>query len=180
MIRRRHRSWFQRTVLLAMAALLWSQFALASHGGCLGLPGTPAAAVAAGADTPHDHGHGCDAELPSADRAVCAAHCSEGGISADSGRIPPVPPLFVGAWVSWFVVAEVADRRVTTSQSRPPWDGEGDWISTPVARFRRTRATGLWSLYWSDRSSRLHEYETGSRRPTSLASSTLPGPILWG
>lgn len=74
------------------------------------------------------------------------------------------------------VVAEVADRRVTTSQSRPPWDGEGDWISTPVARFRCTRATGLWSLYWADRNSRLHEYETGSRRPTSLASSTLPGP----
>ena len=69
MIRRRHRSWFQRTALLAMAALLWSQLALASHGGCLDLPGTPAA-VAAGADTPHDHGHGCDAELPSADRAV--------------------------------------------------------------------------------------------------------------
>lgn len=78
------------------------------------------------------------------------------------------------------VRAEVADRHVTTSQSRPPWDGEGDWISTPVARFRRTRATGLWSLYWSDRSSRLHDYETGSRRPTSLASSTLPGPILLG
>ena len=77
MIRRRHRSWFQRTALLAMAALLWSQLALASHGGCLDLPGTPAAAVAAGADTPHDHGHGCDAELPSADRAVCAAHCRD-------------------------------------------------------------------------------------------------------
>lgn len=45
------------------------------------------------------------------------------------------------------VVAEVADRHVTTSQSRPPWGGEGDWISTPVARFRCTRATGLWSLY---------------------------------
>ncbi|WP_243352022.1 hypothetical protein [Stenotrophomonas acidaminiphila] len=108
MVRIRHRNLFQRTALLAMAALLWSQLALASHGGCLDLPGTPAA-VAAGADTPHDHGHGCDAELSSEDRAVCAAHCSEGGISADSGRIPPVPPLFVGSVVSWFVVAEVAD-----------------------------------------------------------------------
>ena len=57
MIRRRHRSWFQRTALLAMAALLWSQLALASHGGCLGLPGTPAAAVAAGADTQQRRRH---------------------------------------------------------------------------------------------------------------------------
>ena len=127
MIRRRHRNWFQRTALLAMVALLWSQFALAGHGGCLDLPGTPAAAVAAGADTRHDHGHGCDAELASADKALCSAHCSEGDVSADSGRIPPVPPLIVGAWLSWFTVAEVADggHGVTStwvdSPPRPAW-----------------------------------------------------------
>jgi hypothetical protein len=40
MVRIRHRNWFQRTALLAMAALLWSQFALAGHGECLDLPGT--------------------------------------------------------------------------------------------------------------------------------------------
>ncbi len=122
MARLRHRKWFQRAALLAMAALLWFQFALAGHGGCLDLPGTPAAAVAAGADTPHDHGHGCDAELTSADRAVCAAHCSLGGISDVSGRIPPVPPLFVGAWVSWFVVAEVADAGPGVTPS---------WVESP-------------------------------------------------
>ncbi|PBS12632.1 hypothetical protein CMZ82_08585 [Lysobacteraceae bacterium NML93-0792] len=128
MIRRRHRSWFQRTALVAMAALLWSQFALAGHGGCLDLPGTPTA-VGAAADTFHEHGHGCDAELPSSDKTLCVAHCSEGSISADSGRIPPVPPLIIGALFSWFVIAEAADSGpgVTStwvdSPPRPAWHG---------------------------------------------------------
>lgn len=106
MARSRHRNGFQRTVFLAVAALLWSQFALAGHGVCLNLQRTPAA-VATAADSLHDHG--CDAQLPSADKALCASHCSEGGMSADSGRIPPVPPLLVGASLFWFAVAAVAD-----------------------------------------------------------------------
>ncbi len=89
MARLRHRKWFQRTILLAMAALLWSQLALAGHGGCLDLAGTSMAAVA---DT--RHGHDCESKVPSADKALCDTHCNEGGISADSGRIPPIPPLF--------------------------------------------------------------------------------------
>ena len=93
MVRIRHRKWFRRTVLLAMAALLWSQLVLAGHGDCLDLPGTPAAFVAAATDTRHDHGHGCEAELPSASKALCDAHCTEGDLSADSGRIPSIPPL---------------------------------------------------------------------------------------
>lgn len=127
MVRIRHRNWFQRTALLAMAALLWSQFALAGHGECLDLPGTPAAFVAAASDTRHDHGHACDAELPSASKALCDAHCTEGGISADSGRIPSIPPLLVGAWFSWFAVAESGDGApgVTStwvdSPPRPAW-----------------------------------------------------------
>ena len=126
MIRRRHRNWFQRTALLAMAALLWSQFALAGHGGCLDLPG---ATTAEGADAyaQHDPNHGCDADRPSADTALCAAHCNEGGISADSSRIPPVPPLIVSAWLSWFTVAQTADAGPGVSSAwvdsppRPAW-----------------------------------------------------------
>src|SRR3546814_3723245 len=83
MARLRHRNWFKRTVLLAMAALLWSQFALAGHGACLGIPGTPAAFAAAAPDVRHDHGHGCDAEIPSASEALCSAHCTEGDLRSE-------------------------------------------------------------------------------------------------
>lgn len=127
MVRIRHRNWFQRTALLAMAALLWSQFALAGHGECLDLPGTPAALVAAATDTQHDHGHGCDAELPSASKALCDEHCTAGDISADSGRIPSIPPLLVGAWLSWFADAGIADAAPgatstwVDSPPRPAW-----------------------------------------------------------
>lgn len=126
MIRRRYRNWLQRAALLAMAALLWSQFALAGHGGCLDLPGATTA-DAADAYAQHDPNHGCDADLPSADTALCAAHCSEGGVSADSSRIPPVPPLIVGAWLSWFAVAQTADAGPGVSSAwvdappRPAW-----------------------------------------------------------
>ena len=87
----------------------------------------PAALVAAATDTQHDHGHGCDAELPSASKALCDEHCTAGDISADSGRIPSIPPLLVGAWLSWFAVAEIGDgaRGVTStwvdSPPRPAW-----------------------------------------------------------
>ena len=127
MARLRHRNWFQRTVLLAMTALLWSQFALASHGGCLDLTGSPDAFVAAATDSRHDHGHGCDALLPSASKALCDAHCTEGDLSADSGRIPSIPPLLIGTWLSWFMVAGIADAppSVTStwvnSPPRPAW-----------------------------------------------------------
>lgn len=128
MIRLRHRKWFQRTVLVAMATLLWSQFALAGHGGCLDMLG-PSTAVAAAAESPrHSHSHGCDAELPSADKPLCAAHCTEGDVSTDSGRIPPVPPLFAGAWLPWFAVVNIADGvPVATSiwvdsPPRPAWN----------------------------------------------------------
>jgi len=127
MARLRHRKWFQRTVLLAMAALLWSQLALAGHGECLDLPGSPAALVTAASDARHGHGHDCDALLPSASKALCDAHCTEGDISANSGRIPPVPPLLAGDWHSWVAVADAADgSHVATSirvdsPPRPAW-----------------------------------------------------------
>ena len=116
MARLRRRSWFPRVALLAMTALLWSQFALASHDACLDARGNPAIPGATGAVHEHDHGHDCDP--PPADDALCTAHCSEGGLSADSARVPPVPPLLAGASLPWFTVAEVIDGALGVA---PPW-----------------------------------------------------------
>ncbi len=88
-----------------MTALLWSQVALAGHAGCLDAAGNPTIPGAMGAHHDHDHGHDCD-PAPAGD-ALCTAHCTEGDISADSARIPPVPPLLIGTWLPWFAVAEV-------------------------------------------------------------------------
>src|SRR5690606_7308162 len=127
MVRIRHRNWFRRTVLLAMAALLWSQLVLAGHGDCPDLPGAPAALVAAATDTRHDHRPGCEAELPSATKALCHAHCTEGDLSADSGRIPSIPPLLAEAWLSWLAIAAIADASPSVtakwvdSPPRPAW-----------------------------------------------------------
>ena len=137
MARLRHRKWFQRTAFLAVLALIWSQFALASHGACLDAVGPPAA-VAAATDTGHAHmhghahahapGHHChDVESPSSNPPLCDAHCAEDDISADSSRIPPVPPLLAGAWLPWFAVAGIADgvpvaaSTLVDSPPRPAW-----------------------------------------------------------
>lgn len=129
MARLRRRSWFQRTVLLAVTALLWSQFALAGHGGCRDLPTSPETLGAAATDSRHGdgHGHACDGESSTSSKALCDAHCTEGDRSADSGRIPSIPPLLLGTWLSWLAVADVADAAsgVTStwvdSPPRPVW-----------------------------------------------------------
>src|SRR3546814_11765162 len=108
MARLRHRNLFKRTVLLAMAALPWSQFALVGHGACLGIPGTPPAFAAAAPDVRHDHGHGCEAEIPSAREALSTAHSIDGDLSAHSGRLPCLPPLPIQAGVPCVAVAGIA------------------------------------------------------------------------
>lgn len=121
MIRLRHRNWYQRTVLLAMAALLWSQFMLAGHG-CMDLPSAPGAFIAAASDRQHDNSDGCDAKPSLASKALCDAHCTEGELSADNGRIPSIPPLIAGTWLSFFAVARVADATPGVTPT---------WVDTP-------------------------------------------------
>jgi len=57
-------------------------------------------------------------------------------------------------WDELKVEADVADRRVTIVEVRPPWDGVGEHTRFPIARLRYTRTTGLWSIYWRDRTGR--------------------------
>lgn len=91
-----------RLSILAIVALLWSQFVLASH---------PAASMSgmalADATVPAAMGHGCQHPDPSdAAATVCSAHCSQGDQSSDVGRmpavsaLPPVPAIGMASVVS--------------------------------------------------------------------------------
>ena len=87
-------------------------------------------------------------------------------------------------WDQVRVEAEIADRHVTIIETRPPWDGQGDWTRFAVARLRYTVKTGQWSIYWRDRHMKFHEYT--KRRPTKNVQSLLDyigshqDPIFWG
>lgn len=98
-LRHRHRT---RIALVAIAALLWSQFALAAHAGCLMAPvHVPPASVAA-------LDHHCDGDAPSPDQPLCLAHCSQGDVSPDSARIPPVPPMLAAPAIPMFSMLVIA------------------------------------------------------------------------
>jgi hypothetical protein len=58
------------------------------------------------------------------------------------------------------VECDVTNRHLTIYECHPPWreDMGEEWTRVQVARLRYTKTTGLWSLYWSDRNSRFHEY----------------------
>jgi hypothetical protein len=114
MIRFRRRRLRVRIVLIAIVALLWSQLVLARHADCL-LMAAPAAVLAVD--------HGCDGPMPSFQQPVCAAHCSHGDVSADSGRVPPVPPMLAAPGIPLISVAVVAsdgESRATSRTDRPP------------------------------------------------------------
>lgn len=87
-------------------------------------------------------------------------------------------------WDQVRVEAELADRHVTIIETRPPWDGQGDWTRFPVARLRYTVKTGQWSIYWRDRNMKFHEYTR--KRPTKNVQALLDyigshqDPIFWG
>ncbi len=56
---------------------------------------------------------------------------------------------------------DVTDRAITIVECRPPWNPDfgTEWTRLPVARLRYTKRSSEWSLYWSDRNSKFHEYD---------------------
>lgn len=106
MNRSRHQRLRVRLSILAIVALLWSQFVLASH------PATSMSLVS----TMEAHatammGDGCLQPAPSDDTTLCTAHCSQGDQSSEVGRVPPVPALVPAAAIAVSsVVTLVADR----------------------------------------------------------------------
>ena len=82
----RHRRLRARVSILAIVALLWSQFVLASH---------PAASMSlmALAEATAATEHGCEHPKPADDVIICNAHCSQSDQSSDVGRVPYVPAL---------------------------------------------------------------------------------------
>ena len=105
-----------RIALIAIAALLWSQLALAGHADCLMIaPGVPAEVAAA-------H-HGCEGQMPTPEQPMCDAHCSHGDATAESARIPPLPPM-LGAppvpRISVAAIAKVTEHRPECRFGLPP------------------------------------------------------------
>lgn len=53
------------------------------------------------------------------------------------------------------VEVDVAERHLTIVECRPPWRADigVGWTRFPIARLRYVKTTtGVWSLYWRDRS----------------------------
>jgi hypothetical protein len=108
--------------------------------------------------------------------------------------IPETDLLRIGRWCRERVPHDLSDqlrvecdialRHVTIIETRPPWDGQGEWTRFPISRLRYTAATGLWSLYWSHRNGKYHEYRR--KRPTTNIQALLDyiasheDPIFWG
>ena len=84
------------------------------------------------------------------------------------------------------VEVDVASWYLTIVECRAPWraDDGSEWTRHPVARFRYTRSTGQWSLYWRDRNLRFHAYDLVP--PTPRLEDLLrevdldPTAIFWG
>lgn len=42
--------------------------------------------------------------MPAPDQSVCTAHCNQGDAAAESGRIPPVPPMLAAPVIPYTAV----------------------------------------------------------------------------
>ena len=78
----------------------------------------------------------------------------------------------------------IRGNSITLLEIRPGFDKSAIWVKSPVARFQFDPATGLWSLYWHDRSRRWRRYEdlAATRNLESLITEVDRDPtsIFWG
>jgi hypothetical protein len=54
---------------------------------------------------------------------------------------------------------EIDSQAVSIYEQRPPWRGSGPWTSHGIARFRFSRARGIWTLFWMRQDLKWHRYE---------------------
>lgn len=74
-----------RIAAIALLALLWSQWVVAGHAGCLAMPVPMEPAQV------HVMSQGCP-EPPAVERAICDAHCGQDEAPPESMRLPAFPP----------------------------------------------------------------------------------------
>src|SRR5271157_4131694 len=56
-------------------------------------------------------------------------------------------------------VYRIDGHAVSIYEERPPRRGSGPWTSHGVARFRFSRASGHWTLFWMRQDLKWHRYE---------------------
>ncbi|MBI2297312.1 MAG: DUF3024 domain-containing protein [Betaproteobacteria bacterium] len=78
----------------------------------------------------------------------------------------------------------IRGNSVTLLEIRPGFDDPAAWVKSPVAQFRFSPATGLWSLYWHDRNRQWRPYQdvTATRNFETLLAEVDRDPtcIFWG
>ncbi len=59
------------------------------------------------------------------------------------------------------IEVDISGQALTIFECRPPWRAEfgPTWSRLPVARFRYSAKTNLWTLLWRDRNLRFHRYD---------------------
>lgn len=95
-----------------------------------------------------------------------------------------IPPQFVE---EVRMEVDTTPTSITILECRPPWDSTGtslSWTRLPIARLEYKGSDGTWTLYWRDRNSKFHLYETIA--PTRSIDDLLneisadPAGIFWG
>lgn len=113
----RQRRLQRRISLIAIFALLWSQWMYASHGACA--PGDflwPQLAVTTSMDS-----H-CDHEQDAAKVSLCASHCARADLNSETAPLLSVPALAVDWPLEWAFTPLVAalPKLVVSAPMRPP------------------------------------------------------------